>query len=51
MKKAKPVCQRDRLHDKLELVDEAYLDIIEDRLDSFIGKSDSDCRQNRRKKR
>lgn len=51
MKKGKNVCQRDRLHDKLEMVDEAYLDIIEDRLDAFIGKTDSDFRQNRRKKR
>jgi len=43
-------CQRDRLHDKLEMVDEAYLDIIEDRLDSFIGKSMSDERRPPRKK-
>lgn len=50
MKKGKKnQCQRDRLHDKLEMVDEAYLDIIEDRLDSFIGKSMSDSRQTRRK--
>lgn len=51
MKKNKNVCQRDRLHDKLEMVDEAYLDIIEDRLDAFIGKTDSDTRQRRRKNR
>lgn len=50
MKKNKPQCQRDRLHDKLEMVDEAYLDIIEDRLDSFIGKSMSDQRRPPRKK-
>ena len=43
-------CQRDRLHAKLEMVDEAYLDIIEDRLDSFIGKSMSDERKPPRKK-
>lgn len=50
MKKGKKnQCQRDRLHDKLEMVDEAYLDIIEDRLDAFIGKSMSDSRQIRRK--
>lgn len=51
MKKAKkPQCQRDRLHDKLEMVDEAYLDILEDRLDNFIGKTDSDQRRVPRKK-
>lgn len=51
MRKAKKnQCQRDRLHDKLEMVDEAYLDIIEDRLDSFIGKSMSDERRPSRKK-
>lgn len=50
MKKNKPQCQRDRLHDKLEMVNEAYLDIIEDRLDSFIGKSMSDQRRPPRKK-
>lgn len=50
MKKNKPQCQRDRLHEKLEMVDEAYLDIIEDRLDSFIGKSMSDQRRPPRKK-
>lgn len=50
MKKNKPQCQRDRLHDKLEMVDEAYLDILEDRLDSFIGKTDSDQRRPNRKK-
>ena len=51
MRKAKKTqCQRDRLHDKLEMVDEAYLDILEDRLDSFIGKSMSDQRRTPRKK-
>lgn len=51
MKKNKPQCQRDRLHDKLEMVDEAYLDILEERLDSFIGKSLDDISIRPRKKR
>lgn len=50
MKKGKQVSQRDRIHDKIEMIDEAYLDIVEDRIDLFIGKSDSDCRQNRKKR-
>ena len=49
-KPKKPQCQRDRLHDKIEMVDEAYLDILEDRLDSFIGKTDRDQRRIPRKK-
>ena len=49
-KPKKPQCQRDRLHDKIEMVDEAYLDIIEDRLDSFIGKTESDERRKKKKK-
>lgn len=51
MKKTKPQCQRDRLHDKLEMVDEAYLDIIEERMDSFIGKSLDDISIRPSKKR
>lgn len=52
MKKSKrQMTQRDRLHEKLELVGEAYLDIIEDRLDSFIGKSTSDEAAKPRKKK
>lgn len=50
-KNRKTQCQRDRLHDKLEMVDEAYLDIIEERMDSFIGKSLDDISIRPSKKR
>ena len=44
-KNKKNMTQRERLHEKLELVGEAYLDIIEDRLDSFIGKTVEDTKE------
>lgn len=49
-KTRKTLSARDRVHDLIDLIDDAYMPIIEERLDSFYGKTDSDSRSRTRRK-
>ena len=43
-KTRKPLSARERVHNLIDCIDDAYMPIIEERLDSFYGKTDSDGR-------
>lgn len=51
MKKVKDMTRREKLHMMVDMIEDAYLTEAEYSLGSFVGKSMSDGRQSRRKKR
>ena len=51
MKKVKDMTKREKLHMMVDMIDDPYLTEAEHSLGSFVGKSISDDRQIRRKKK